>query len=753
MDSLPVIPDHDVLRIIGRGAFGEIWLARGRTGALRAVKIVYRSTFEDERSFQREFDGMSEFEPFSREHPGFVDVLHVGRDANNAFFYYIMELADDVIAGADLESIDWNAYNSRTLRSDLEKQRRLPTREVIELGASIAGALGELHDNGLTHRDIKPANVIFVEGRPKIADIGLVAATGQQTFVGTEGYVPPEGPGTAAADLYSLGKVLYELATGRDRLDFPELPEDLQRFPDKGMLLELNSILLKACARDASRRYRNAYEMEADLRKIVAPPQKKGSTGIVIVCILAAAALLGISQIVLGPGNAPGKPFDVEIVAEPEGATVILDTTVLTSPARFHDVEPGTHKLHVMHEGFDSVTRKITIEGGRNVKISDITLQRSHGGIEIRTRPTGGYVSLNGPIKPGGLEAPIQQEGKEPLTLPNLPTGKYRLLARLAKTKLEQVVDVTSGELLEVTLNFTKGSAKITSAPSGATVIHDGFEVGQTPVLIEDLTPGIIRFVLRKPGFRDTAVEGKIEASSQSFLAARLDKTGKTEPGKPFKNSLHMTFVPLGDIWIARTETEIGAYQQYTVTAAATPRLLDFQGPTSYPVANVNWEEAMAFCRWLTDRERAAGYIGNDLEYRLPTDAEWSRAALMPDEGGDTPEVRDGRLKDLFPWGKSWPPPRNAGNFGVAADGFDQMAPVACFAPNALGLYDLGGNVWEWCLDSYNTANRDWGVLRGGCCTSKKRSELLASYRNVIERTERDPNYGFRCVLAPVETK
>ena len=77
--SIPLIPDHEVLRVIGRGAYGEIWLARSLTGAFRAVKVVYRTTFESERAFQREFQGMSSFEPISRAHPGFVDILHVGR--------------------------------------------------------------------------------------------------------------------------------------------------------------------------------------------------------------------------------------------------------------------------------------------------------------------------------------------------------------------------------------------------------------------------------------------------------------------------------------------------------------------------------------------------------------------------------------------------------------------------------------------------------------------------------------------------
>ena len=77
--------------------------------------------------------------------------------------------------------------------------------------------------------------------------------------------MPPEGPGTAAADVFSLGKVIYEISTGKDRNDFPKLPEDLDTLTDKRALLELNEVVLKACDPDLSRRYATAASMREDL--------------------------------------------------------------------------------------------------------------------------------------------------------------------------------------------------------------------------------------------------------------------------------------------------------------------------------------------------------------------------------------------------------------------------------------------------------------------------------------------------------
>lgn len=271
------IPDHALIRRIGRGAYGEVWLAKNALGVYRAVKILHRRAFADDRPFEREFAGIQRFEPISRSHESQLNILHVGRGPDS--FYYVMELADDMGRGVPTssegatagpapgkESLNEDTYTAKTLRSELAFRGRLPVEECVRLGLALTTALGHLHRHGLVHRDIKPSNIVFVNGIPKLADIGLVAlAERTMSFVGTEGYLPPEGPGTPQADLFSLGKVLYEISTGHDRQQFPELPTGVEALPDRAALTELNEVLLRACAPDPHSRYQTAAEMHADL--------------------------------------------------------------------------------------------------------------------------------------------------------------------------------------------------------------------------------------------------------------------------------------------------------------------------------------------------------------------------------------------------------------------------------------------------------------------------------------------------------
>ncbi len=262
--AAPVDLDYQLIRLIGRGGYGEVWLVRDKEGTYRACKVVYRESFHHDRPYEREYEGIRKFEPVSYASESQVRILHVGRRDAGGYFYYIMELADDAGGGPALQP---DSYVPRTLKSELERRGRLPADECIRIGLSLSAALENLHQHGLIHRDIKPANIIFVKGVPKLADIGLVTeADVTVSYVGTGGFIPPEGPSSPQADVYSLGKVLYEISTGKDRLEYPELPANFGDLPDREALLELNSVLAEACAADARKRYASAKALHVDLK-------------------------------------------------------------------------------------------------------------------------------------------------------------------------------------------------------------------------------------------------------------------------------------------------------------------------------------------------------------------------------------------------------------------------------------------------------------------------------------------------------
>jgi formylglycine-generating enzyme required for sulfatase activity len=240
-----------------------------------------------------------------------------------------------------------------------------------------------------------------------------------------------------------------------------------------------------------------------------------------------------------------------------------------------------------------------------------------------------------------------------------------------------------------------------------------------------------------------------------------------------FTNSLGMVFVPVPhtQAWFSIYETRVRDFAAFAATRPqldgtnwnhalyhdATPVSV---GP-DYPVVNVSWNDARAFCDWLTKQERTAGRLPDGASYRLPTDAEWSWAVgIGAGEQGSTPREKNAAIPNIFPWGTQFPPPPGAGNFADLAalnyftnwphidgynDGFVTTAPVGSFTPNRLGLYDMAGNAMEWCEDRYDPAHAQ-RVLRGGAWINCGPKSLLSSYREHAGPEHFSVATGFRCV-------
>ncbi len=236
----------------------------------------------------------------------------------------------------------------------------------------------------------------------------------------------------------------------------------------------------------------------------------------------------------------------------------------------------------------------------------------------------------------------------------------------------------------------------------------------------------------------------------------------KTPLEKTLVNSLGMKFAPVGNVlfsvWVTRVQ-DFAAFVNATGFSSSAWKDPGFTQAPDHPVVYVSWEDAMAFCKWLTDKEHKAGALAPNEYYRLPSDLEWSKAVGLPDEGGATPEGRDMDVPSVFPWGTQWPPPKDSGNYtgeetnsDVAIkgynDGFVYTSPVTAFPPNKLGLCNVGGNVSQWCSDSWNSEQRA-KVLRGGSWyNGALRLSLLSSCRVHAPPETSTDNWGFRCVVA-----
>jgi CHASE2 domain-containing sensor protein len=271
--DLPDAPGYDLVQpAFGIGGYGKVWLAKNVAGQWQALKAVYLAKFgHNSEPYDREFRGITLFKPISKKHRGLLEIDYISPKKPEGYFYYVMELGDSVTP-------DWEKDPSTYRPRDLSNVRaqasgnRVPVDECVRIGIALADALDFIHGQNLTHRDIKPSNIIFVNGEPKFADVGLVTdahPNRQHSLVGTLGYMPPapELPGTPAADIYALGMVLYVISTGKTPEMFPTLPTTLVANSDYGFIA-LNRVILRACQPKLSERYKSAADLKADLQAV-----------------------------------------------------------------------------------------------------------------------------------------------------------------------------------------------------------------------------------------------------------------------------------------------------------------------------------------------------------------------------------------------------------------------------------------------------------------------------------------------------
>lgn len=303
---------------------------------------------------------------------------------------------------------------------------------------------------------------------------------------------------------------------------------------------------------------------------------------------------------------------------------------------------------------------------------------------------------------------------------------------------------------------------KITSAPGGAAVFAGKRSSDGRRYCCKTSSLETWSYELRLPGYKPLPVTGSVKPGEQTFLGARFVQRSGPQRGEVWQNSLGMIFVPVGDVLMAIWTTRVEDYDAFCASTGRARLIPDFPQDLTHPVVKVNWQDATDFCEWLTRKEFNAGQLEEGQQYRLPTDAEWSKGAGLPDEGRDTPEQRDGKAPD-FPWGKSV----------AAAQPHRQLRryrhPPRGFPDDPRLPRRLPADVAGWFLRSERFRPRRHGRKRLAVVLRQLQgrrplARLGSAARRIVvhgdpggvadflperHRGERDVIIGFRCVLVP----
>ncbi len=708
----------------------------GRTVALKFLKKNVKGITQTEQveQFFREARSAA-----ALEHPNIVQIY--GFQQSHGRWFMIMEHME---GGSLLELI--------------ERTGPLSPRRACMFMADAASGIAEAHAAGALHRDIKPSNLLLTRtARCKVADFGLVRPNIEgDSFrlssmpVGSRHYVAPEilrnEPATPAADVYSLAATLYTVMAGR-----PPFPSDdrheLDRMIREGATPDLRELVPHAPARivelihrcmDRNPRLRpNAHEFASILRAELAELTDSGGMG--------SLTSVGSSS-VLRSASVAGMPSPT--LQSPSSVAPVLAVAPVPAPAP----RKGS---------------PLNIAIGVSVAVVIGLL------LVIVLRPSGG----GSPVAP----APVTQAPPAPVPAP-VPA---------AQPTAQQVADLAA--LKARTDLLLEHTAKLEAAAQSARV-HAADQAAQQKAeheqQFQDLQSRAAELAGKARTGNDPAAAAAMEVLDKALaiqpgnaactkLKAALAALPHQKAGDRLENGIGMTlsYIPSGSyvmgspagekgrdedenqvrvtitrpFYMGRTEVTQSQWQavmgEYYKSADGIGDATQFIGP-DMPVHNVSWNDAVAFCKRLSEKEHRT--------YRLPSEAEWEYACragtTTPFNTGDNLTSAQAQIDASEPY------------IGTTRGRTPQRTQrVASFPPNAWGLYDMHGNVAQWCADWYaslpigeatdpkgpaqptslESANR---VVRGGAWCQPARTARSASrwnYSPVIKT-----NYiGFRVVM------
>jgi len=351
IDCTRVVPNHELIQVIGQGSYGNVWLARNfYTHRLFAAKLIPLEPLKEHPRAIRELTALIHHQSKLRDHhPYLVSISNVGQSED--YFYYLMELADDVVH-RNRDHSDTH-HLPDTLRYRIDSGFNDPC-DAYDIAIQLLKGLSFLHESGLAHRDIKPSNCVFVNSVAKLADFGLLTSSDQEaSLIGTPAYMPPDRKMGPSADTYAMGLVIYELLTGLPPGEFPRWPVDRIEWLKKPKIKEMNRIVLKSCSSD---RYSNAGEMLDDMTQQSSYAKRRLGfhhhvlTAVFITLVTAIGCYFAIA-------NAPPNTVSIDFVTQPFEAKILLDDQLLLrdngtpyrTPCTVRALPSGKHHITFQH--------------------------------------------------------------------------------------------------------------------------------------------------------------------------------------------------------------------------------------------------------------------------------------------------------------------------------------------------------------------------------------------------------------------
>ncbi len=264
---------YEILEQIGTGGMSDVYKAKcHKLNRYVAIKVL-KKEFSEDKTFVSKFRAEAQ-SAAGLTHPNIVNVYDVGDE--NGIYYIVMELVEGI-----------------TLKKYIEKRGRIPYKEAVSIAIQVAKGMQAAHTHHIVHRDIKPQNIIISrDGKVKVTDFGIAKAATSSTInssaMGSVHYISPEqargGYSDERSDIYSFGITLFEMLTGTVPFDgdstvsvaVQHIQDDIPK-PSSvadGIPVSIDKIVLKCTQKKTERRYQDASELIADLKKSLVVPDE-----------------------------------------------------------------------------------------------------------------------------------------------------------------------------------------------------------------------------------------------------------------------------------------------------------------------------------------------------------------------------------------------------------------------------------------------------------------------------------------------